>query len=215
MSWFRTGVKEVARVIALLALAGCGSFGSPSGGPAAKPGNTVTSSGNAAAPGPSAAPADTTGTRYQEALALMKARDYARAEPLLLDLAQKNPQVAGPHANLGILYARTRRAPPAIESLRRAVALNPKLASAQNELGILLRQTGDLRGAEQAYLAALTTAPAYALAHLNLGVLYDVHLKQPARALPHYEQYQKLAPADAARVGVWIAELKQRTTATR
>jgi hypothetical protein len=39
-----------------------------------------------------------------------------------------------------------------------------------------------------------------------------VYLKQPALALKHYERYRQLAPADNARVAVWIADLKQRST---
>jgi tetratricopeptide (TPR) repeat protein len=157
--------------------------------------------------------ADTTEADFQRALQLMQSRDYAAAEPLLSGLTQRQPKLAGPWLNLGILYARTNRKPEALRALRQGLSLNPRSAAAQNQLGILLRETGDLRAAEQAYPAALAATPGYAYAHLNLGVLYDVHLRQPALALKHYEQYRSLAPADGARVAVWIADLKQRTTA--
>jgi tetratricopeptide (TPR) repeat protein len=157
-------------------------------------------------------PVDTTEADFGRALQLMQARDYAQAEPVLTGLTQRQPQLSGPWLNLGILYARTSRRPQAIQALRQGLGLNPKSAPAQNQLGILLRESGELRAAEQAYQAALAAVPDYANAHLNLGVLYDVHLKQPALALRHYEQYQRLVPADGARVAVWIADLKQRTT---
>lgn len=140
----------------------------------------------------------------------MQARDYGKAEPLLLDLTRNQPKLAGPYVNLGILYARTNRPQPAMQALQQAIALNPGNADAQNQLGILLRQSGQMQAAEKAYQAALAAAPDHAYAHLNLAVLYDVYLKQPALALPQYQQYQRLAPGDAARVAVWIAELKQR-----
>lgn len=155
---------------------------------------------------------DSTEADFQRALQLMQARDYAKAEPLLAELSKRQPQFAGPRLNLGILYARTNRKPQAIQTLRQGLSLNPNSAAAQNQLGILLRETGELRAAEQAYQAALKVTPAYANAHLNLGVLYDVHLRQPVLALKHYEQYRQLAPADSARVAVWIAALKQRNT---
>lgn len=160
----------------------------------------------------SALAANTTEADFQRALQLMQARDYGKAEPLLTELSKRQPQLAGPRLNLGILYARTNRKPQAVQTLRQGLSLNPNSAAAQNQLGILLRESGELRAAEQAYQAALKATPAYANAHLNLGVLYDVHLRQPALALKHYEQYRQLAPADGARVAVWIAALKQRTT---
>lgn len=193
-------------------LAGCPlSGGTGKTKPASRTGTTVSSptpTAKAASPAPAV---DATETNFQQALQLMQSRDYARAEPLLADLTRRQPQLAGPWLNLGIVYARTNRRPQAIQALRQGLGLNPKSAIAQNQLGILLRESGELRAAEQAYQAALAVSPDYANAHLNLGVLYDVHLKQPALALRHYEQYQRLAPADSARVAVWIADLKQRT----
>ncbi len=193
-------------------LAGC-PFGNPGNTkPAAQTPATTASAARPAATKPAAPAADPTEAEFRRALDLMRARDYGQAEPLLAELTRRQPQLAGPWLNLGILYARTQRRAQAIEALRKGLALNPNSATAQNQLGILLREAGELKAAEQAYRAALAAAPDYAYAHLNLGVLYDVHLKQPALALQHYEQYRQLAPADGSRVAVWIADLKQRAT---
>lgn len=202
-------------VLISLLLGGCAQFDSRGNTkPAPAPGKTTTTATAkpaAASPQKSAAPtADPTEANFGKALQLMQARDYTQAEPLLAELTQRQPQLSGPWLNLGILYARTNRRPQAIQSLRHGLGLNPKSAAAQNQLGILLRESGEMRAAELAYQAALTASPDYANAHLNLGVLYDVHLKQPALALKHYEQYRRLAPGDGARVAVWIADLKQR-----
>jgi tetratricopeptide (TPR) repeat protein len=183
--------------------------GKPATSTAARPATTAPQ--KPAASIASAPAADPTEANFNKALQLMQVRDYAQAEPLLAGLTQRQPQLAGPWLNLGILYARTNRRPQAIQSLRQGLGLNPKSAVAQNQLGILLRESGELKAAEQAYQAALSVNPEYANAHLNLGVLYDVHLRQPSLALRHYEQYQRLAPADNARVVVWIADLKQRS----
>lgn len=212
----RPCARTVPLLLALcLLLAGC-----PLGGGNTKPAAPVatgpTTTASAVRPAtPSSAPApvatDPTDANFRQALQFMQARDYTRAEPLLAELTQKQPGLSGPWLNLGILYARTNRKPQAIQALRQGLNLKPASAPAQNQLGILLRETGELRAAEQAYQAALAASPAHANAHLNLGVLYDVHLKQPALALKHYEQYQRLAPDDSARVAVWIADLKQRS----
>lgn len=212
----RRCVKPVVLlVLTSMLLCGC-PFGSPGNTRASAPAQPKTTTASAAKPAASQKSAsqatDPTEANFQQALQLMQARDYAKAEPLLAELTRRQPQLAGPWLNLGIVYARTGRKPQAIQTLRHGLGLNPNSAPAQNQLGILLRESGELKTAEQAYRAALTAAPDYANAHLNLGVLYDVHLKQPALALHHYEQYQRLAPADNARVAVWIANLKQRST---
>lgn len=210
-------------IISLL-LGGCAQFDSPGNTrQTPTPGKTTTSvaakpaaaspqkSATPAASAPATTAAGTTEANFGKALQLMQARDYTQAEPLLAGITQRQPQLSGPWLNLGILYARTNRRPQAIQALRQGLGLSPKNAVAQNQLGILLRESGEMRAAEQAYQAALAASPDYANAHLNLGVLYDVHLKQPTLAVKHYEQYQRLAPADGARVAVWIADLKQRT----
>lgn len=222
MTLSRRCAKSILPVLAVcLLLSGCAQLGgSDNAKPARASGKTTTSAAakpatvapqKSAAPAASAPTVDPTEANFNKALQLMRARDYAQAEPLLATLTQRQPQLAGPWLNLGILYARTNRRSQAIQSLRQGLGLNPRSAPAQNQLGILLRESGELKAAEQTYQAALSTNPDYANAHLNLGVLYDVHLKQPALALKHYEQYQRLAPADNARVAVWIADLKQRT----
>ena len=210
-------------LIAVLLLGGCASFGSagPSTSPAPSSAGTSAptqaakgsgSKASTAAAAPARAPA-TPEEQFQSALQKMQAHDYAGAEPILVSLTKTNPSLPGPYVNLGIVYARTNRADAAIQALKQALAINGRNAAAQNQLGILLRQAGQLQAASQAYEAALAAAPDYANAHLNLALLYDVYLRQPALALPHYEQYRKLVPSDA-RVAVWIADLKQRTRST-
>lgn len=202
-------------LLALLSAMLCGCPFAGGGGnakPTPRPAASATASKPvAAAPKPAVPAIDPSEANFRQALQLMQARDYAKAEPLLVELTQRQPQLAGPWLNLGILYARTHRRPQAVQALRQGLQLKPNSAPAQNQLGILLREAGELKAAEQAYQAALAAVPDYANAHLNLGVLYDVHLKQPELARKYYEQYQRLVPSDQARVAVWLADLKQRT----
>jgi tetratricopeptide (TPR) repeat protein len=148
---------------------------------------------------------------YEHALGLMLANKLPEAERELTALAERQPGLAGPYANLGILYFREGRTADAVKVLEYAIALNPRPAY-YNELGMVHRTEGRFEAAEQAYRRALELDPDYAFAHLNLGILYDLYLQQPDRALPHYERYRALAPGEAGTVEKWIADLKRRTS---
>ena len=126
-------------------------------------------------------------------------------------LTQRAPELSGPHANLGVVYHRSGRTKEAIEALNRAIALNPRRAVYYNELGIIHRQEGKFDDARRAYRKALDTDPDYALAHLNIAILYDLYLQEPKQALPHYQRYQQLLPAEDKTVTKWIIELQRRT----
>lgn len=146
--------------------------------------------------------------RFKQALELMKGRKTAEAESAFLKLAQDFPDYAGPQMNLGILYAKSNRRDVAISAFSRAATMNPQNASAFNWLGIANREAGNYPRAQQAYEKALAVKPDYAAAHLNLGILLDEYLKQPAAALPHYQEYLLLYGKEDLRVLAWMAEIQ-------
>ena len=147
---------------------------------------------------------------YQQALAALRAGRYAEAERGLLAVVQREPTLAGPHANLGILYSHNGKPDKAIESLRQAIQLNPDRAAYYNELGMVYRREGKFDEARHSYSKAVEVDATYANAQLNLGILYDLYLHDPEKALQHYERYRELAPGEAAMVTKWIADLQQR-----
>ena len=147
---------------------------------------------------------------YDQALAHHRAGRNREAEQALLALTQRAPELSGPHANLGIVYQRSGRTKEAIEALNRAIALNPRRAVYYNELGIVYRQEGKFDDARRQYRKALDADPDYALAHLNIAILYDLYLQDPKEALPHYQRYQQLLPAEDGVVAKWIIELQRR-----
>ncbi len=151
---------------------------------------------------------------YEQALTALKAGHYADAERGLLAVARREPALAGPHANLGILYARTGKVTQAIESLQQAIRLNPDRAEYYNELGMVLRREGKFDDARRNYSKAIETDPNYAYAHLNIGILYDLYLPDTEKAMQHYQRYRELAPSEAAAVAKWIADLQQRGRAS-
>lgn len=158
---------------------------------------------------------DATSRRFREALDFIAAQEYARAEAVLQAIIAESPALAGPHLNLGMVYAATGRDGQARQAYIRAIELRPDNAAAYNELGILHRRGGNFAAARAAYEEALRIDPDYALAHRNLGILFDLYLRQPARALSHYRRYQALPGAADRQVELWIAELSKRVERAR
>lgn len=150
---------------------------------------------------------------YDHALAQLKADRFADAERELKALIEREPEFAGPFANLGILYRRSGRSADAVKALEKAIDLNAR-APYYNELAMVHRAEGRFDAAERSYERALALDPNYAYAHLNLGILYDLYLQQPAKALAQYERYQALVPSEGGTIGKWIADLKRRSTGT-
>jgi tetratricopeptide (TPR) repeat protein len=208
MSFIRDSIFPIPTValvlIALLQLGGCASW---------TPTQDETAAGKPAAVKPAKAePAINPESRrlYEQALAALQAGRTPEAERGLLAVASREPALAGPHANLGLLYARTNRATQAIASLQQAIRLNPERAAYHNELGLLYRREGKFDQARDSYAKALEADPNYANAHLNIGILYDLYLQDLEKAMQHYQRYRELAPSEAATVAKWLVDLQQR-----
>lgn len=201
----------------VLALAACGSPGPRKTTPARNSG-TPTAASTPVAPGAAAATSGESrgdpDQRFQEALALMKARKFPEAQAAFIALSRDFPTFSGPLTDLGILYAQSHQRELAVASLTRAVKANPDNAVAHNWLGTLHREGADFVHAEQSYRKAITVRPDYAQAHLNLAILYDVALHRPREALASYREYQQLVGKDDLIVAAWIRDLESRIQAT-
>jgi Flp pilus assembly protein TadD len=198
-------VNRVVIALAALTLAGCGLLPERSAAPPGAAGMEKS------APAVVEAPVSPDLQRaYDQALAALAAGRTRDAEQQLLALTRQAPELSGPYANLGLLYRRAGRNLEAIAALEHAVEINPKRAVYYNELGISYRLEGKFEKARGNYQKAIGLDPGYALAYLNLGILYDLYLQQPKDALPYYQRYRDLVPADASMISKWIVDLERR-----
>lgn len=215
----------LAAAAAAALLAGCGSVSFMSRGAAQDASAAATAqAASAAASAPKAvasaitgpAPASTgpiapaTQRAYDDALALMRAGHVADAQKGFRALVQSDPDLAGPHANLGVIARNAGRLPEAVAELEKATTLAPAHAVAWDQLGLAYRQSGEFTKARDAYEHALAIDPGYATAVLNLGVLEDLYLAEPAKALELYTRYIALVPGGDPVVAKWQADVRRR-----
>ena len=119
-------------------------------------------------------------------------------------VVEMDPAHAAAYINLGTLYYNRQDFTRAEEFYRRATAADPNYALAFFDLGNVLDETGRLLDAVEAYRRAIKLAPTYADAHYNLALSYE-RLKQPRKALAHWQAYAKLD-----NVGPWSLHARQQ-----
>lgn len=147
---------------------------------------------------------------YDDARKALRAGRTEEAERGFRALTQSNPELGGPHANLGLIHRQAGKLPEAVAELEKAVSANPRQPVYFNQLGIAYRQHGQFTKARDAYEKATALDPSYASAHLNLAILHDLYLWDGKRALELYDQYLALSPGGDATVTKWVADLKNR-----
>jgi Flp pilus assembly protein TadD len=147
---------------------------------------------------------------YDDARKALRSGRTADAERGFRALVQSNPELGGPHANLGLIQRQAGKLPEAATELEAAVKASPNQPIYWNELGITYRQLGAFTKARDAYEKAIALDPHYAAAHLNLGILSDLYLWDGKRALEMYDRYLALSPGGDPTVTKWVADLKNR-----
>jgi tetratricopeptide (TPR) repeat protein len=148
-------------------------------------------------------------SQYDGALRLLEQERYPEGIAVLLEVAQKAPDVTAPYINLGIAYERIGDFERAEASFKKALELNPSHPVVHDELGMLYRQTGRFAAARASYEKALEIHAGFHYAHRNLAILCDVYLNDVPCALTHYEAYSRAEPDDE-EVTKWIADLRSR-----
>jgi tetratricopeptide (TPR) repeat protein len=147
---------------------------------------------------------------FDDALRLLKAGRTDEAERGFKALTVSNPELGGPHANLGVIYRQAGKLDDAAAELEKATKASPNQPVYWNQLGVTYRQLGQFQKSRDAYEQAIALDPNYAAPTLNLGILNDLYLGDPKRALELYDRYLALSPNGDAQVTKWVAELKNR-----
>jgi len=131
---------------------------------------------------------------------------HPEAIRLYLRVIEMEPMHAAAHINLGTLYYNQHDFQSAEKFYRAAIAADPRYALAYFDLGNVLDETGRLEDAVKAYRTAIAIAPTYADAHYNLALAYE-KLKQPRKALNHWQAYTKLDTS-----GPWSVHARAQIT---
>jgi tetratricopeptide (TPR) repeat protein len=150
---------------------------------------------------------------FDDAVRAQRGGKSADAERAYRALIKSNPELGGPHANLGVMLRQAGKLTESAAELEQAAKLSPRQPAYLNQLGITYRQLGQFDKARDAYERAIDTNAGYAAAVLNLGILNDLYVGDAKRAAELYERYLALTPAGDAVVTKWVAELKNRKAA--
>jgi tetratricopeptide (TPR) repeat protein len=204
------GASLFAGLPACSSLGGHGGQGGQGGQPAsdARPGAGATT---AAAQAADAAPVDPAAQRaFESARRALIGGRTDEAERGFLALTRSNPELGGPHANLGVIYRAAGKYPESVAELELAVRADPRQPVYLNQLGISYRMLGQFGPARDAYQKAIALDPNYAVAYLNLGILYDLYFWESKRALELYDRYLALSPNGDDKVAKWVADLRNR-----
>jgi tetratricopeptide (TPR) repeat protein len=148
---------------------------------------------------------------FDSARQALAAGRTAEAERSFVALTKSNPELAGPHANLGLIHRQAGKTADAVAALEQAVQLSPQRAELHNQLGVTYRMAGDFDKAKASYERSIALDANYAAAVLNLGILYDLYLWDGARALELYDRYLQLTPGGDEQVKRWVSDLRNRS----
>jgi len=200
---------------ALASLVGCAAVGEPLKAMQ----QSMTPASNNAAPAATVAAKETpvapaAQRAFDDAARALRAGRNDEAERGFRALAQANPELGGPHANLGVIYRQAGKLTEAAAEFEQAAKLNPKQPIYFNQLGVTYRQQGRFDKAREAYERAIELDASYAAPLLNLGILNDLYLNDGARALALYDRYLALSPNGDSTVAKWVADLKNRKPTT-
>ncbi|MCF6324999.1 MAG: tetratricopeptide repeat protein [Gammaproteobacteria bacterium] len=180
-------------IILLLLIAGCST----------SPSKQILKQG-----GDSTSISDTEISLYRQAITELSDNHLDKATTSFLKMSKTKPDLAGPWANLALIYIKKQQYEKANNAVKTALTNNPDMPHALNLAGVIAEQDGRIDDARGFYEKALTNKPDYAIAHYNLALLFDVYLQDIASALPHYQRYLALTGGKDKNTALWVKELK-------
>lgn len=134
---------------------------------------------------------------YAESIGALNRGDWTQARVLATRLLMKMPHHAGVHFVAGVASLQLQQLQPAINHLRRAVAINPGRADYNTQLARALAIGCSLREAVEAADRAMTMLPNDALTLDTLGVVYT-QANAHAKAVEVFRRAAELMPERAS-----------------
>ncbi|MBT8364901.1 MAG: tetratricopeptide repeat protein, partial [Deltaproteobacteria bacterium] len=123
-------------------------------------------------------------------------RVWADEITLYQDCAEKSPQKARPHNNLGAALSRRGSLPEAIDQFQLALKIKPDYADAHYNIGYALARQGNLKEAIFHFSQSLRFEPNDVKAHNNLGIALALQ-SDYREAIDHFKAALKINPKDA------------------
>ncbi|MBI5675808.1 MAG: tetratricopeptide repeat protein [Nitrospirae bacterium] len=111
------------------------------------------------------------------------------------DAAEKSPNKARPHHNLGLEYAKQKRTDEAIKEFEISVMLKPDYVDAHYNLGIAYIDKGRVDDAINEYQTVIKLKPDYVKAHNNLGLVY-IDKGRVDDAIKEFQTILEISPDD-------------------
>lgn len=146
---------------------------------------------------------------YRKGITALYKNNLDEAEQLFFKIIKLQPDLAGPWANLGLVYLKQGHLDKALKNANIALEKNPKMAQAHNLIGYISTKQGHILEARDHYIKAISYKQDYALAHYNLALLYDTYFQDLPKAIEQYEHYLKLVEHKDKKTAEWVEELKR------
>ncbi|KKM70562.1 hypothetical protein LCGC14_1439490 [marine sediment metagenome] len=132
-------------------------------------------------------------------LTVRRNRDYHDELDMWRDVAQRRPDHARVHFNLGRSLGREDRLDESIKCYRRAVELRPRYVKANNNLAVALIRKGELDEAFEYLRRALKIDPEHTNSHGALAAIY-ADRREWAEAERHYRKFLDLQKRPERRI---------------
>ena len=147
---------------------------------------------------------------FKIAIGLMNQNKLSEALTAFEKMTQSYPELAGPYANIGVIYGRNGDWEKARDALLISSQKNDKNTKVLNQLGLAYRHLGEFKQAEASYYKAIELDASMAQSYLNLGILYDIYMGQFVKASDYYQKYQSLQSEPDRQVAGWIVDINRR-----
>ncbi len=126
---------------------------------------------------------------------LLQKQEYEKAEAILLQSVQQNPNNAVAYYRLGVSYSNMGKEDEALEMIQNATRISPDYAEALLNQGVLLLQKGSLQEAADAFRRVITLQR-NAFAYGSLGKIY-LQLQQYDQAAEMLKMAVQIDPHDS------------------